>query len=80
MTKMKRKVKQAVRDCAAGKVSWRALRKHGLKSYIEVLSAMADLGLRPYMAPLTGPNVETRIAGMKVLKDILANESSRDQS
>lgn len=67
-------VERAVRYCAAGKVSWRALRKHGFKSYTQVLGAMADLGLHPYMAPLTGPNVETRIAGMNVLREILTRD------
>jgi hypothetical protein len=64
-------IEQLVRDCADGKVSWRDLALHGYTSYYSVLCSMADLGLHPYIAPLTGPNVETRIAGMKVLEEIL---------
>jgi hypothetical protein len=77
---MKRKVRRAVRHCAAGKLSWRDLAKYGLVSYTHVLAAMADLNLRPYMAPLTGPNVETRTAGMKRLEDILTGDKSPDES
>jgi hypothetical protein len=60
-TGMTPEIEQLVRDCADGKVSWRDLAPHGYNSYYSVLGLMADLGLRPYMAPLTGKNAEQRL-------------------
>src|SRR6266481_1254932 len=41
-----------LRDYAAGKVSWSALRRHGFDDYVAVLGGLGALGLRPPVAPL----------------------------
>ncbi len=49
-----------IRQYAAGDVTWRALREHGFEDYVEVLAALGELGRRPPVAPMQGPNVEAR--------------------
>lgn len=49
-----------VRRYAAGDVTWHALRERGFEDYVEVLGTLGELGLRPPVASMTGPNLETR--------------------
>lgn len=63
-----------LRDYAAGEVSWRELRELGFEDYIEVLGGLGELGLRPPIAPMTGPNVEARRRGRALLAERLRPE------
>jgi hypothetical protein len=47
-------------DYAAGKISWRELRRRGFADYVEVLAGLGEIGLRPPMAPMEGPSRSAR--------------------
>ncbi len=47
------------------------LRRAGHESMIELLSDLAELGKRPPLAAMVGPNVETRRAGLERLAAVL---------
>jgi hypothetical protein len=57
-----------LRRYAAGEVSWWSLREHGYESYLDVLAGLGALGLRPPVAPMTGPNVDARKRGRALLR------------
>jgi hypothetical protein len=59
------------RQYAAGEVTWSSLRKLGFDSYLDVLAVLGELGLRPPVAPMEGPNVEARQRGIKFLRQRL---------
>jgi hypothetical protein len=60
-----------IRQYAAGEMSWRALNESGFDDYIQVLGALGELGLRPPVAAMEGPNVEARTRGRALLRDAL---------
>ena len=60
-----------IREYAAGEVTWSALRTRGFKNYLEVLTELGKLGLRPPVAPMDGPNVEARQRGRALLRQAL---------
>lgn len=60
-----------VRQYAEGALSWHALRERGVEDYVEVLADLADLGMRPPVAPLDGPNRAARERGLKILREAL---------
>jgi hypothetical protein len=60
-----------IRRYAAGEVSWRELRERGFEDYVEVLGALGELGLRPPLAPMRGPNLEARRRGRALLRAAL---------
>ena len=60
-----------IRQYAAGEMSWRALNERGFDDYIQVLGALGELGLRPPVAAMEGPNVEARMRGRALLRDAL---------
>ncbi|KQP56261.1 MULTISPECIES: hypothetical protein [unclassified Methylobacterium] len=60
-----------IRDYAAGDVSWKALREAGFEDYVTVLAHLGELGLRPPVAPMDGPNVESRGRGRAILREAL---------
>ncbi len=60
-----------VRRYAAGDTSWKALRESGFEDYVAVLGLLGDLGLRPPIAPMDGPNVESRSRGRAIIRDAL---------
>ncbi len=60
-----------IREYAAGEITWRALRERGFDNYVEVLGALGELGLRPPVAPMTGPNVEARQRGRALIREAL---------
>jgi len=60
-----------IRQYAAGEITWRALRERGFRDYVEVLGALGELGLRPPIAPMEGPNVEARRRGRAVIREAL---------
>jgi hypothetical protein len=60
-----------LRAYAAGTLSWATLRSRGV-TYYDVLAGLGDLGLRPPLAPMEGPNVEARECGTRRLRELLA--------
>jgi hypothetical protein len=60
-----------IRQYAAGEVTWHALRERGFEDYVQVLGALGELGLRPPVAAMKGPNVEARRRGRAVIRDAL---------
>jgi hypothetical protein len=58
-----------IRQYADGQISWSALRdRHGFDTYLDVLASLGELGLRPPIAPMEGPNVEARRRGRAILR------------
>lgn len=60
-----------VRRYAAGEISWHELRQSGFDDYIEVLAGLGELGLRPPVARMEGPNVEARRRGRAIVREAL---------
>ena len=62
-----------LRQYAAGEVTWTSVRGRGIDSYREVLAGLGELGLRPPVAPMEGPNAEARRQGRAVIRQALAH-------
>ena len=62
---------ELIRQYAAGEVTWHSLRERGFDNYVQVLGALGDLGLRPPLAAMEGPNVAARERGRTLLRDAL---------
>jgi hypothetical protein len=60
-----------IRQYAAGDIAWSTLRERGFDSYLEVLSALGERGLRPPIAPMDGPNVASRERGRAIMRQAL---------
>jgi hypothetical protein len=60
-----------IRQYAAGDITWSALRERGFDNYAEVLGALGELGLRPPIAPMDGPNVAARERGRAFIHEAL---------
>jgi hypothetical protein len=60
-----------IRQYAAAEITWRELRERGFDDYIQVLAALGDLGLRPPIAPMNGPNVVARERRRRVIREAL---------
>jgi hypothetical protein len=60
-----------IRQYAAGEITWRALRERGFDNYVQVLGALGELGLRPPIAPMDGPNVAARERGRALIREAL---------
>ncbi len=60
-----------IRQYAAGEITWHALRERGFDDYVQVLGALGELGLRPPLAPMEGPNREARERGRAIIRDAL---------
>jgi hypothetical protein len=60
-----------IREYAAGEITWSALRRRGFDNYLDVLTELGKLGLRPPIAPMDGPNVEDRQRGRALLRQAL---------
>nr|WP_294505282.1 hypothetical protein [uncultured Rhodopila sp.] len=60
-----------IRQYAAGDITWHTLRERGFEDYVQVLGALGELGLRPPMAPMEGPNVEARERGRAIIRRAL---------
>ncbi len=65
-----------IRQYANGDITWRALRERGFDDYVQVLAGLGELGLRPPVAPMTGPNVASRTRGRALLQQLLQNQRS----
>ena len=60
-----------IRQYAAGEITWHALREQGFDDYVQVLGALGELGLRPPVARMEGPNVEARQRGLALIREAL---------
>ena len=60
-----------IRAYAAGEITWTSLRERGFETYVEVLGALGDLGLRQPVAPMDGPNREARERGRAIIREAL---------
>jgi len=60
-----------IRQYAAGEITWHSLRERGFEDYVQVLGALGELGLRPPIAAMQGPNVEARQRGRAVIREAL---------
>lgn len=60
-----------LRQYAAGEITWSSLRLLGFENYLDVLGGLGDLGLRPPVAPMEGPNVDARQRGRALLRQAL---------
>lgn len=60
-----------IRQYAAGEVTWHSLREQGFDDYVAVLGALGELGLRPPVAAMEGPNVEARLRGRALIRQAL---------
>ncbi len=65
-----------IRQYAAGEITWHSLRERGFDNYVEVLSGLAELGLKYPVAPMTGPNVEARQRGIAFLRQRFQEQAS----
>ncbi len=57
-----------IRQYAAGQVTWHDLQERGFDNYVQVLGALGELGLRPPIARMEGPNVEARQRGRAIIR------------
>jgi hypothetical protein len=62
---------QLLRQYAGRETTWFALREQGFENYRQVLAGLGELGLRPPVAPLEGPNAEKRRKGRAILRAAL---------
>jgi hypothetical protein len=60
-----------IRQYAVGEITWHALRERGFDNYVQVLATLGELGLRPPVAAMRGPNVEARRRGRAVIREAL---------
>ena len=60
-----------IRQYAAGEITWHALQDRGFDDYVQVLAALGELGLRPPIARMEGPNVAARQRGRAILRAAL---------
>ncbi|MGO9741102.1 MAG: hypothetical protein ACLPN5_06240 [Roseiarcus sp.] len=60
-----------IRQYAAGEITWHTMRERGFDSYLDVLAGLGELGLRPPVAPMEGPNVEARQRGRAIIREAL---------
>lgn len=67
---------ELLRDYAAGRLTWRFLRANGFDSYLDVLGGLGDLGLKPPMAIMEGPNTEARQQARALLSRVLRGHPS----
>jgi hypothetical protein len=56
---------------AKGELTWHDLRQRGFDDYVEVLAGLGELGLRPPVARLEGPNREARERGRAIIRQAL---------
>jgi hypothetical protein len=68
---MSKEREAAIRQYAAAGITWHALRELGFEDYVEVLGGLAELGLRPPIAAMEGPNVEARERGRALIRQAL---------
>ena len=57
-----------IRRYAAGEITWFWVREHGFPTYLDILAALGERGLRPPIAEMTGPNVAARQRGIALVQ------------
>jgi hypothetical protein len=62
-----------LQDYACGTMTWATLRTMGFENYFDVLAGLGELGLRPPIAEMTGPNVASRERGRAMIRRLLAD-------
>ena len=62
---------ELVRLYAAGQITWHDLQQRGFENYVQVLGALGELGLRPPIAPMEGPNRAARERGRALIREAL---------
>ncbi|MGA9865862.1 MAG: hypothetical protein WBQ75_05400 [Acetobacteraceae bacterium] len=62
---------ELVRLYADGEITWHTLQERGFEDYVQVLGALGELGLRPPVAPMEGPNRAARERGRALLREAL---------
>lgn len=60
-----------IRQYAVGGITWRELRERGFEDYVQVLGALGELGLRPPVAAMDGPNRAARERGRALIREAL---------
>ena len=60
-----------IRQYATGQVTWHELRARGFENYVQVLGMLGELGLRPPVAAMVGPNVAARERGRALIREAL---------
>lgn len=60
-----------LRKYAGGEITWATLRVRGFENYLDVLDALGELGLRPPVAPMEGPNRAARERGRAAIREAL---------
>lgn len=68
-----------IRQYAEGQITWHELQERGFDNYVQVLAGLGELGLRPPVAPMDGPNREARERGRALLRKALRN-ARRDRA
>lgn len=66
-----------LRDYAAGNIFWTEMRERGFEDYVQVLGGLGELGLRPPIAPMEGPNLAARERGRAMLRERLRDQRQR---
>ena len=61
-----------IRQYASGEITWRALRERGSNNPLQVLGGPGELGLRPPITGLRGPNTAGRQRGRTMIREALA--------
>lgn len=65
--------RKLVQQYAERQVSWRELQARGFSDYLEVLGLLGELGLRPPIAEMSGPNRASRERGRALLRAALTD-------
>jgi hypothetical protein len=60
-----------IRQYAAGEITWHDLQERGFENYVQVLAGLGELGLRPPVAPMEGPNRAARERGRALIREAL---------
>lgn len=66
-----------LKQYASGDLTWLSLRGRGIDNYRDVLAGLGELGLRPPIAPMDGPNVAARLRGRALIREALAKTADR---
>ncbi len=67
--------KRLLEDYAACRITWHELQERGFAAYLEVLGGLGELGLRPPIAPMEGPNLAARERGLALLRQVLSERT-----
>ena len=66
-----------IHQYAAREITWSLLQQKGFDNYRLVLAGLGELGLRPPIAPMDGPNVAAREGGRALIREALKATQGR---